>query len=202
ADIEQKEILEIGCGDGRITKLLAESSDSVYAIDPDSERVRLAQQAAPNASVAVGSGEDLHFEANRFDLVIFTLSLHHHSDRLRALNEAARVVKPNGKILVIEPVADGELERVFAFINDEEAVLAETQAIISGSRFAVVRDMTFTANWIFDDAQEVCTILFDQYDLDFDHKIASKVYDFMGDKVDQKPVILVDKLRAQVIQKS
>jgi SAM-dependent methyltransferase len=199
--IAQKHILEVGCGDGRITKFLARESNNVCAIEPDSSKVAIAKQSIPNANIQVGSGENLQFLDNLFDLVIFTLSLHHHQDRCQALDEAYRVTKPGGIIIIIEPVADGELEIVFSFVNDEEEVLSKTQGIIAESGLNISNDSIFTANWIFDDVNDLCFVLNSYYELEFDRHAKSKVLDFLGDKADHKPIILIDKLRTQVIRK-
>ena len=200
-ELEQKIILEIGCGGGRITSRLAQKSDAVYAIEPDAEKVALAQRSIPNANIQVGSGENLKFPDNHFDLVIFTLSLHHHDNRMRALQEAYRVTKPGGHILIIEPVFDGELEIVYSFVNNEEVVLGETQKTIQESGFTLGRDEIFVSNWIYEDAEEVCTDLFEAYSMEYDDQVAAQIFEFMGDKVNKKPVVLEDKLRAQVIRK-
>ncbi len=199
--IAQKHILEVGCGDGRITNLLAQQSNNVFAIDPDSSKIAIAKQSIPNANIQVGSGENLQFLEHKFDLVIFTLSLHHHQDQLQALNEAYQVLKPGGLIIIIEPVADGELEVVFSFVNDEEEVLSETQGIILDNGFNISDDSIFTANWIFDDAKEVCSVIKSYYELEFNEQTESKILDFLGERAEQKPIILIEKFRIQVIQK-
>ena len=43
ADIENKEILEIGCGDGRITNLISGKPEMLVAIDPDEEKIKEAK---------------------------------------------------------------------------------------------------------------------------------------------------------------
>lgn len=201
ASISDKHILEIGCGDGRITKLLSQQSNNVFAIEPDADKVALVQNSISNANIQVGSGEDLQFQDDKFDLVIFTLSLHHHQNRSQALNEAHRVVKIDGKIIIIEPVADGELEIIFSFVNDEEEALAETQNIINESGLSISDDSIFTANWIFDDASEVCSVLKSYYPNEFSKITETQIYDFLGSRKDNKPIVLFDKLRTQVIQK-
>jgi len=76
-------VLEIGCGDGRLTLRLARLGAVVEAIDPDAGSIRRArkQRAALPARLAknvryhVGAGEHLAFPDESFDRVVFAWSL-------------------------------------------------------------------------------------------------------------------------------
>jgi ubiquinone/menaquinone biosynthesis C-methylase UbiE len=73
-------VLEMGCGDGRLTAGIAVYADSVVAFDPDGEAIRQAREALP-AELAdrvlfrVASAEQLEIEPCSFDLVVFSWSL-------------------------------------------------------------------------------------------------------------------------------
>jgi ubiquinone/menaquinone biosynthesis C-methylase UbiE len=96
ADLENKQVLEVGCGDGRISSLMIGKAGKLIAVDPDEEKIRAAGKVIPNAEFPIGSGENLEFSEGCFDIVIFTLSLH-HQDSNAALREAKRVRKEEGK---------------------------------------------------------------------------------------------------------
>jgi 2-polyprenyl-3-methyl-5-hydroxy-6-metoxy-1,4-benzoquinol methylase len=71
-----REVLEIGCGDGRLARRVAGLGAVVAAIDPDAGLVRSAALKAPESPVppiryAVGDGQRLPFSAEAFDIVIF-----------------------------------------------------------------------------------------------------------------------------------
>jgi len=73
-----KKVLEIGCGDGRLTLRLASLSPRlIHAIDPGAETIRAARKNLP-AGLAkqiryiVGSAGELNYPANSFDLVVFS----------------------------------------------------------------------------------------------------------------------------------
>jgi len=77
-------VLEIGCGDGRLTLRLARLGATVEAIDPDTASIRLARRAlrtqlpprlARNVRCRVGQGEHLDFPDESFDRVLFAWSL-------------------------------------------------------------------------------------------------------------------------------
>jgi len=69
-DITGKEILEIGCGSGRITRDLAKYARKVVAIDPDERALQVAQAGITHENVEFirCSGEALPFAENTFDL--------------------------------------------------------------------------------------------------------------------------------------
>jgi 2-polyprenyl-3-methyl-5-hydroxy-6-metoxy-1,4-benzoquinol methylase len=71
------QVLEIGCGDGRLTRRLARLGASVHAIDPDQQLIRAARRSvppsfAPRMKVAVGQAEALRFPAAAFNRVVFS----------------------------------------------------------------------------------------------------------------------------------
>jgi 2-polyprenyl-3-methyl-5-hydroxy-6-metoxy-1,4-benzoquinol methylase len=82
-DFSGKKILEIGCGDGRLTWHIAPLAHRVIAIDPKPERIEQARQAQPDtlqeklSFLALGIEEFYHSQANheKFDLALLSWSL-------------------------------------------------------------------------------------------------------------------------------
>jgi 2-polyprenyl-3-methyl-5-hydroxy-6-metoxy-1,4-benzoquinol methylase len=81
-DFTGRRVLEIGCGNGRITMAIAEHSQHVTAIDPLQDDIQSAQQKTPSHLkekvnfIATGIEEyDLPSGAPKFDIAIFTWSL-------------------------------------------------------------------------------------------------------------------------------
>lgn len=72
-----KRVLEIGCGNGRLTVRLARLGAIVQAIDPDAKRIGAAQKALPKRYArrihyGVGNTDNLAYPPNTFDLVVFS----------------------------------------------------------------------------------------------------------------------------------
>jgi ubiquinone/menaquinone biosynthesis C-methylase UbiE len=100
-------VLDVGCGTGRLAVYLADivgPSGSVTGIDPSAHRVRVAEeklkgQGTRNVCFHVGIGEDLGaFRDDGFDHVCYSSVIHWIEDKMAALKEARRVLKPGGNV--------------------------------------------------------------------------------------------------------
>ena len=80
ADFSGQRVLELGCGDGRLTLGIARDAASVFAFDPDADEVERARHSLPDelaerATYRVASGKSIELEPHSFDLVVFSWSL-------------------------------------------------------------------------------------------------------------------------------
>jgi len=80
ANFADASVLEVGCGDGRLTLGLGEQASSVFAFDPDAEAVASARASIPadlaeRVSFAVGSARGIEIPPTQFDIVVFSWSL-------------------------------------------------------------------------------------------------------------------------------
>jgi len=199
-NLKNKQVLEVGCGDGRITSLLVGMPEELIAIEPDAEKIEKAQKNVSGADFRIGTGEYLEFSDKFFDIVIFTLSLHHQESNA-AIMEAKRVLKNEGEILVIEPVIEGEVERIFTFVHDENQAILDAQQSIKKSGLKVDRSETFYAEWIFDCKEELGQSIFKYYDMPFDTDVAEKIFDKLGAKSEDHPIELLDTMTIQSLRK-
>ena len=78
-DLVGRRVLEVGCGDGRLTRRYAHRAGSVLAIDPDPSRIAALEEDRPGDHVtarAVGFLDDeLNLSDRPFDAIIFAWSL-------------------------------------------------------------------------------------------------------------------------------
>jgi ubiquinone/menaquinone biosynthesis C-methylase UbiE len=80
AGFEGASVLEVGCGDGRLTAGLAEEAARVLAFDPDAQAVanarsRLAAELDERVTFRVGSAREIEIPRTQYDIVVFSWSL-------------------------------------------------------------------------------------------------------------------------------
>ena len=99
-----KKALEIGCGTGIFTSLIARSGADITAVELSPELVERAraQNPAPNVKYRVMNVEELDFPENSFDCV-YGSSVLHHLNLPKALPEMLRVLRPGGNFVFTEP---------------------------------------------------------------------------------------------------
>lgn len=120
ADLRGRTILDYGCGRGEMSmKYLRHGADKVAAIDISEVYVEDLRQQAKAAGIAPGrcdframDAHQLDFPDQSFDLVV-GYGILHHLDPEVAFAEIHRVLKPNGRVLLQEPLADNPLLKIF-----------------------------------------------------------------------------------------
>ena len=128
-----KSLIDAGCGDMTVAKMLAGNGASVLAIDPDPVQAKRNREADPILGINfVESGaETIPVGDNTVDGVFFSYSLHHIPAEIypEVFQEVRRVIKPGGFLYVIEPT-DCPLNQVMMLFHDEERERAAAQAAL------------------------------------------------------------------------
>jgi ubiquinone/menaquinone biosynthesis C-methylase UbiE len=102
-------LLDVGCGTGAASRAAAGMAASVVGIDLSPEMIRQAVDLAEgieNVRFEVADAEQLPFGDREFTAVLCSNSLHHYPDPLQAVREMARVLAPNGRIVIGDACAD------------------------------------------------------------------------------------------------
>jgi ArsR family transcriptional regulator len=102
-------LLDIGCGEGRLLKLLASRAHRVVGVDIDPEARRLARAemllaGLPNCSLRQGDMYGLPFEDETFDTIILDDVLSDAQRPADALREARRLLRTGGRMLMLATV--------------------------------------------------------------------------------------------------
>ena len=121
AGVPMRALLDLGTGTGRMLELFGGEIERGLGLDLSLDmlalaRARLDRVGLKHCSVRQGDIYDLALPKDAFDVVIIHQVLHFLDDGARAIHEAARVLRPAGRLLVID-FAPHELE----FLRDEHA---------------------------------------------------------------------------------
>jgi len=104
-------ILDVGCGTGRFAFRLqdANSHIKVHGVDLSKEMIEKAKSKlrADEIHFAMGDVEELPYSSNTFDIITCGSSFHHYPNQGKALFEMRRVLKPGGRLMIIDGCRDG-----------------------------------------------------------------------------------------------
>jgi trans-aconitate methyltransferase len=90
-------ILDLGCGDGQLTRQIAMSGASVVGVDASTEMIAAARARGVVANVA--NAETLPYRRNEFDAVFSNAALHWVRDQDAMMAQVHRVLKPGGRFV-------------------------------------------------------------------------------------------------------
>ncbi|MCB9944664.1 MAG: class I SAM-dependent methyltransferase [Geminicoccaceae bacterium] len=115
-------IVDIGCGRGALAGWFRKQGMNAVGIDP---------QAALRPSIAA-MAESLPLADESLDIALFFNSLHHVPVAMmdRAIAEASRVVQAQGRIVVVEPLAEGRHFRLMQPLEDETGIRGHALAAL------------------------------------------------------------------------
>jgi len=136
------DLLDIGCGQGRILKLLASRAHRAVGVDIDSDARRLARAelllaGTSNTTLRQGDMVSLPFDDAEFDTVILDDVLCNAADAEAAVAEAKRLLSPDGRLLLLASVgetsADELGQRFAAWAANAGLRLAPPRSVPSGN---------------------------------------------------------------------
>lgn len=115
---ENPALLDLACGTGwavRYASKAAKGQGMFYGVDNSSKMIEIAKAKSKNyknVDFRKSKVEELPFDSNYFDFVISSNAFHHFSDPEKALKETYRVLKPKGKVYILDTTADNFLMRI------------------------------------------------------------------------------------------
>ncbi len=124
------DLLDIGCGQGRLLKLLASRAQRVVGVDTDPKARRLARAdillaGLPNCTLRHGDMVSLPFADEEFDTIILDDVLSDAAHPGKALAEARRLLRPGGRLLLLSSLAGRDADE----LRDRYSEWAEAQGM-------------------------------------------------------------------------
>jgi ubiquinone/menaquinone biosynthesis C-methylase UbiE len=103
-------LLDLGCGTGTLTKMIAESDPELHVVGFDADPATLKQAQKKLSSLGgrvtlqQGFAQQIPFSADSFDIVVSSLFFHHltREQKIEVLNEMFRVLKPDGRLHIAD----------------------------------------------------------------------------------------------------
>ncbi len=133
AEEPAQDLLDIGTGDGHVLRLLGDQVDSAVGVDRSRDMLNVARAnifrvGLRNCQVRQADMAQLPFPAASFDVVTLHMVLHYADVPSQTIAEAARVLRPGGRLLVVDfaPHQRAELREEFAhrWLGFSDATLA------------------------------------------------------------------------------
>lgn len=138
-------ILELGAGTGKLTRSLVEGGHQVHATDPDEAMLRRLQEHLPEIGTSIGSAEEIPAEDNTYDVVVAAQSFRWF-DLDRAMDEIVRVLKPGGRLALVDNHRDERIpwvRKLGAVIGEPPSRVDATDILDESMQFVAVERETF-----------------------------------------------------------
>jgi ubiquinone/menaquinone biosynthesis C-methylase UbiE len=110
--LSNKDILEIGCGNGRLSAQISPLCKTIIGIDQDKIIIDKLNNTLPNASFFSHSAESLPYNDESFDMVLMPWMLHQVNNKINAIKEAFRVLRRGGKLLVFALLSNCDYDKI------------------------------------------------------------------------------------------
>ncbi len=126
-NLDNKTILEIGCGAAAMTQKIAQTGTNrnIIACEIDEiQHEKNLQLDIDNITFKQSGAQEIPCDDNSIDMIFMFKSFHHIPKELmsQALDEIKRVLKPNGLAYISEPLFMGEQNYLISLFHDEEVV--------------------------------------------------------------------------------
>src|SRR6266545_3360229 len=144
-------VADVGAGDGFLTARLARAvgpAGQVFAVDADDRaidrlRARVGQEVLTNVTVVKGDAHDPHLDAASLDAAVIVNSYHEMVDHQAMLERLRAALKPGGRLVIVEPIADKLLldaRQRQTDVHEIAARFVEQEARDAGFRIETLHD--------------------------------------------------------------
>ncbi|MEK6664705.1 MAG: class I SAM-dependent methyltransferase [Pseudomonadota bacterium] len=162
--LDNKHILELGCGSAEITRNIATSGAgrkiTALEVDEIAHEKNLQIRDLPNVTFAIAGAQEIPLADASVDVVFMFKSLHHVPLDLMDLSmrEISRVLKPGGLAYISEPVFAGDFNEILRLFHDEqkvrEAAFNAVKKAVDAGLFGLVEETFFNSPMKFESFAE------------------------------------------------
>ena len=162
-NLDNKTILELGCGNASMTKQIAQNGSNRKVIACEVDVVQHKKNLLldiPNIEFKLNGAEDIDLEDNSVDAIFMFKSFHHIPYDLmkKALAEIKRVLKPNALAYISEPLFKGEQNELITMFHDEEQVRIDAfehiKEAVENEEFKLFRELFFQTEVKYKDFED------------------------------------------------
>lgn len=161
-DLSNRRVLDICCGTGELTSALATMGADVTGLDFSEAMIAIARKKFPMLDFKTDDAQSMHIDAGSIDDVICSFGLLHLPEPDKAIEEAARVLKPGGRYLFTvwngPDQSSGFMDIILSAIDAHGATDVDVPAAPPVFRFADTQEAKRTLSDVGFDAIEVETV--------------------------------------------
>jgi ubiquinone/menaquinone biosynthesis C-methylase UbiE len=165
-------VLDVACGPGLVAAAAAARGAAPTGLDFSSAMIGVARAAYPEIRFELGDAEAMPFADGSFDAVVSNFGIHHVPDPVKALREASRILRPDGRVAITTWAAPREntawriLFDAISAHGDLDAAAAppsggslrscdDVLRVLEEAGFAEVAAIRATAEWRFASAGDL-----------------------------------------------
>lgn len=162
-NLNNKTILELGCGKASMTREIARSGFGRKIVACEVDKIQHEKNLKENISnieFKLCGAENLPFDNESFDIIFMFKSFHHIPVELmdKAIDEIQRVLKPNGLVYISEPLFTGALNEILSIFHNEEEVRKKAfetiEKAVKEEKFKLFKEVFFQTETSFENYSE------------------------------------------------
>jgi SAM-dependent methyltransferase len=135
--VSGRDVVDVGCGGGGLVRDLSARGARMIGVEISEQQLApaLARDNGSGARYLVGRAQALPLESDSMDVVVFMRTLHHVAphELPAALREAHRVLRRDGTVYVVEPLARGDYFELTRLVEDELEVREAAQNALANA---------------------------------------------------------------------
>lgn len=159
-DFKSKNVLEIGCSYGRLIEYYHKIPNYILGIDSNLSFINSAKKNKNFKNCEFICGDFLIQEfSQKFDLIIFSMSLHHLKKYDQALKKAYNLLNTSGEILIIELTVNNYLNVIMSLFDDERKEIVEASNSISKFGKYIKLTEKVALKWNFNNFEDLISYL-------------------------------------------